>query len=66
MSPPTTSLGERRNDERLALIECLLFEILRQATPAEAVPFLAKRLAASVPGAHAGDIAARINRPGAA
>ena len=48
---------------RLDLIEALLFELLRQATPTEASPFVAERLAAAVPRVEAAKIAARLTRP---
>jgi hypothetical protein len=48
---------------KLNLLEGLIFEILRQATPPEAVPFVAQRLAANVPSADAAAIIARLTRP---
>ena len=45
--PSLTSPDVSTLVQRLDLIEGILFEILRQATPAESVPFLAEHLAAS-------------------
>ena len=53
-------MTEKVTAVRLDLIEAMLFELLRQATPAEAVPFVAQRLASKVPTYTATEIIERL------
>lgn len=52
-----------RLSERLLLMEAILFALLHQATPDEAIPFVARRLASRAPGFTEGEIVARLGAP---